>query len=127
MPVLDAVGVFAHDLSESTAFYELLGFVFPDEPMSERHVEGSLPGGEVRVMIDTIELIESLLGEPPRAGNASVFALRCETPAEVDSLVARIGAAGQTVKVPAWDAPWDQRYATVEDPAGHRIDLYAPL
>ena len=39
----------------------------------------------------------------------------------------RPAEAGHTVVHPAWDAPWGQRYATVADPDGYRVDLFAPL
>jgi uncharacterized glyoxalase superfamily protein PhnB len=46
---------------------------------------------------------------------------------QVDELAARVAGAGHTVVTAPWDAPWGQRYATVADPDGYRIDLYAPL
>jgi uncharacterized glyoxalase superfamily protein PhnB len=78
-------------------------------------------------MIDTHALMTGLLGEPPRPGNHAAFAVRCAAPADVDQVVGRISAAGHTVVTAPWDAPWGQRYATVADPDGYRVDLYAPL
>ena len=37
-----------------------------------------------------------------------------------------IDAVGTVVREP-WDAAWGQRYATVQDPDGYGVDLYAPL
>jgi uncharacterized glyoxalase superfamily protein PhnB len=48
-------------------------------------------------------------------------------PAEVDDAVERVTAAGHTVVHPPFDAPWGQRYATVADPDGYRVDLFCPL
>ena len=119
------MGVSATDLGRAVAFYSLLGFSFPPLDAGEDHVESSNAGA--RLMIDTAELLTGLLGEPPRPGNTSAFAVRCPTPGQVDGLVTRVSAAGHAVVTAAYDAPWGQRYATVADPDGYRVDLYAPL
>jgi catechol 2,3-dioxygenase-like lactoylglutathione lyase family enzyme len=123
---IDAVAVTAGDLSRAAAFYELLGFRFPPVAPGDLHLE-SESGSGVRLMIDAASLMRELIGEPPRPGNTSGFALRYDAPAEVDEVAARVGAAGQTVVTEPWDAPWGQRYATVADPDGHRVDLFCPL
>ncbi|MFE2436947.1 glyoxalase, partial [Streptomyces sp. NPDC059409] len=38
----------------------------------------------------------------------------------------RPGAGAPAPRAP-WDAPWGQRYAVVNDPDGHGVDLFAPL
>jgi predicted enzyme related to lactoylglutathione lyase len=121
---ISAVGVSATDLRRAVAFYELLGFTFPPIESDTLHVESE---GVVRLMIDDASLLEELNGTPPRPGTASAFALLASSPAEVDEVAARVAAAGQTVVHPPFDAPWGQRYATVADPDGYRVDLYAPL
>ena len=119
------MGVPASDLRRAAAFYELLGFSFPPFDDGEQHVESTGPGA--RLMLDAAELLTGLLGEPPRPANHSAFAVGCATPAEVDAVAARVGGAGHAVTAPPWDAPWGQRYATVADPDGTRVDLFAPL
>jgi predicted enzyme related to lactoylglutathione lyase len=42
-------------------------------------------------------------------------------------VAAQVPAAGGTVVHEPWDAPWGQRYATVADPDGYRVDLFCPL
>jgi predicted enzyme related to lactoylglutathione lyase len=121
-----AVAVSARDLSRAVAFYELLGFRFPPAEPGGPHLEAVTESG-VRLMIDAASMMEELLGEPPRPGNTSVFALRYGSPAEVDDVAARVSAAGEAVVHPPWDAPWGQRYATVADPDGYRVDLFCPL
>ena len=120
------MGVAATDLRRSVAFYELLGFRFPPFGDDEQHVEAAVDGG-AQLMIDGAAMMTGLLGEPPRPGNLAVFATRLPSPAEVDAVAGRVAAAGCTVVAEPWDAPWGQRYATVADPDGHRIDLYAAL
>ena len=51
----------------------------------------------------------------------------CETPAEEDVDYAAITAAGFTGHLAPWDAFWGQRYATLHDPDGNAVDLFAPL
>jgi uncharacterized glyoxalase superfamily protein PhnB len=108
-------------------FYTLLGFEFEGGFESEDHIEPVRRIGEPRLMIDSATLMEKLTGEVPRAPNHSIFAMVCETPAEVDTYTAKIKAAGFVVVTEPWDAFWGQRYATVVDADGYRIDLFAPL
>jgi predicted enzyme related to lactoylglutathione lyase len=122
---ISAVGVSATDLARAVAFYSLLGFAFPPFDEGEDHVESTNAGA--RLMIDSAGLLAGLLGEPPRPGNTAAFAVRCATPSQVDGLVTRVSAAGHSVVTAPWDAPWQQRDATVADPDGYRVDLYAPL
>jgi predicted enzyme related to lactoylglutathione lyase len=122
---ISAVGVTATDLARAVAFYSLLGFSFPPFDDGEDHVESTDDGA--RLMIDSVELITGLLGEAPRPANTSAFAVRLPAPGQVDGLVDRVAAAGHGVVTPAFDAPWGQRYATVADPDGYRVDLYALL
>jgi uncharacterized glyoxalase superfamily protein PhnB len=122
---ISAVGVSATDLRRAVSFYSLLGFSFPAFDEGEDHVESSNAGA--RLMIDGVGLLTGLLGEPPRPGNTAAFAVRCATPGQVDGLVTRVSSAGHAVVTAPYDAPWRQRYATVADPDGYRIDLYAPL
>jgi predicted enzyme related to lactoylglutathione lyase len=122
---ISAVGVSATDLARAVAFYSLLGFSFPPFDAGEDHVESTNAGA--RLMIDTAGLLTGLLGEAPRPGNTAAFAVQCPTPGQVDGLVTRVSAAGHTVVTEPFDAPWGQRYATVADPDGYRVDLYAVL
>jgi uncharacterized glyoxalase superfamily protein PhnB len=57
----------------------------------------------------------------------SPFAVRCGSPAEVDGLHDELASLGSGSHIAPFDAPWGQRYATVRDPDGVRVDLYAPL
>ena len=38
-----------------------------------------------------------------------------------------MAATGHVVVQEPFDAPWGQRYATVVDPDGYRVDLFCPL
>jgi len=127
MPRLDAVAVASSNMGKTVAFYELLGFEFPQWAPEDQHVEPKTKPGEVRLMIDTFKLMEQLTGHTPQPPNHSSFALLCDSPAEVDALAATLNAAGHQMTTAPWDAFWGQRYATVKDPDGYQIDLFAAL
>ena len=119
-----AVAVSATDLSAAVAFYELLGFAFPPLEAETKHIEAE---GDVRLMIDDAAFLTELHGEPPTPGNTAGFAVLCDSPADVDRAASRVADAGHAVVTPPYDAPWGQRYATVADPDGYRIDLFCVL
>ena len=125
MPQLDAIGIVSADLKATVRFYRLVGLQIPDT--TEDHIEATTPGG-MRVMFDTLELIKQLDPDWVKpAGNAIALAFRCINPKEVDEVYARITGAGFRGKRPPFDAFWGQRYATVLDPDGNAIDLFADL
>jgi catechol 2,3-dioxygenase-like lactoylglutathione lyase family enzyme len=121
-----AVAVSATDLARARAFYELLGFRFPETGSEDPHLEAEDDSG-VRLMIDAASFMTDLYGEPPRPGTVAGFAMVVGSPAAVDETVSRVRAAGHQVVKEPYDAPWGQRYATVADPDGYRVDVFCPL
>jgi uncharacterized glyoxalase superfamily protein PhnB len=124
---IDAISVTSTNLKKTIEFYSLLGFVFPPLKEGEDHIEPQTQAGEVRLMIDTADLIQSITGSKPVPPNHSSFAILCENPSKVDEVTKSIKNAGFTVVKEPWDAFWGQRYAIVSDPDGYMIDLFAPL
>jgi uncharacterized glyoxalase superfamily protein PhnB len=124
---LDAVSVTSGDLAATAKFYALLGFTFPNIGADEKHVEAITPPGEVRLMIDDRDLIQSILGQAPTPPNHSSFAIKCDSPSDVDNAVNSVRAAGHTVVKEPCDAFWGQRYAIVADPDGYMVDVFAAL
>ena len=125
MPQLDAIGIVSADLKATVLFYRLVGLEIPDS--TEDHIEVVTPGG-VRVMFDALELIKQLdPGWVKPAGHPIALAFRCISPKEVDEVSTRITAAGFRGKAAPFDAFWGQRYATVLDPDGNAVDLFAEL
>ena len=127
----DFIGIVTSRLGESLRFYRELGVDVPDAPDDAPHVEAVLPNG-MRLAWDPVETIRSFDAEfvpraPGKAGSGIAFAFRAEDATGVDDAYARILAAGFSGMREPWDAPWGQRYATVLDPDGNAIDLYAPL
>ncbi|MFF2374371.1 VOC family protein [Streptomyces xiamenensis] len=127
-PRCDLIGLITDDLSASLAFYRRLGLDIPDTAPDTPHVEALLPGG-LRLAWDSVATITSFQPDwtPPRGGQRMSLAFLCDSPAEVDSLYAELTATGHPGATPPWDAVWGQRYATVLDPDGNHIDLFAPL
>lgn len=120
------IEIVAHDLARSVEFYRLLGLTVPnpDGP----HVEVDLPGGN-KLAFDTEEVIVAThpgWTPPDRAGRLAL-AFEVGSPAEVDALFDTLVSAGHAGSLTPFDAPWGQRYATVEDPDGNTVDLFAAL
>jgi uncharacterized glyoxalase superfamily protein PhnB len=124
---IDAVGVTSSDLKKTVAFYQLLGFQFGEFKEGEDHLEPETQSGSARLMIDSKKLIKELLGEDPKPGNHSSFAIQYSSPEEVNEAAEKVKDAGHKIVTEPWDAFWGQRYAVVQDPDGYRIDLYAKL
>lgn len=126
MAKLDAIGIVCADVAKSIRFYRLLGLEFPDS--ADDHVEASTPSG-MRVMLDKLELIKKIDPEwVPPVGQRMRLAFRCDSPKDVDATFARVVQAGFRSKDTApYDAFWGQRYASVFDPDGNVVDLFADL
>ncbi len=127
MAELAAIGIVAADVAESCRFYRTLGLDVPEPPAGGEHFEITLPSG-VRLMWDTEELIRKLDPEwEPGGGHRVGLAFQCDSPAAVDATHARLVEAGFRTKADPFDAFWGQRYATVLDPDGQPVDLFAAL
>jgi uncharacterized glyoxalase superfamily protein PhnB len=125
-PKLDAIGIICADIAKARRFYKLVGLDFPEN--DEDHVEATAPNG-LRIMLDTVELARQLDPEwVPPIGRRMGLAFRCDSPDDVDKTFARIAQAGFKTKDTApYDAFWGQRYASVIDPDGNIVDLFADL
>ena len=125
---LDLIGLVVLDMARSLEFYRRLGVDLPPEADTEPHVEVSLPGG-LRLAWDTIETIRSFDAGwvPPSGGHRMGLAFACDDPDEVDSTYAGLLAAGYESHLEPFDAFWGMRYATVLDPDGNGVDLFAML
>ena len=126
MARLDAIGIVCADIATSIRFYSMLGLQFPNE--TEDHIEAVAPNG-LRVMLDKVERVRKL--DPkwvPPVGQRMGLAFRCDSPKDVDATFAKLAQAGFKTKDAApYDAFWGQRYASVFDPDGNSVDLFAEL
>lgn len=124
---LDALGITVSDMNRSVAFYKLLGLRFDQYQTGEDHTEATTSSG-LRVMLDSEILMKKLRPNWQRpVGQRMTMAFHFESPQAVDEAYAQILAAGHSGELAPWDAFWGQRYATVKDPDGNCIDLFAPL
>ena len=116
--MLDAIGIVSRDLKKSADFYRLLGV---DLKMvgGDTHYEGTTPSG-IRIMLD-------LCPEVKPHGSGVVLCFKQDSPELVDATFKTITAAGFTSVKEPWDAFWGQRYASVLDPDGNQIDIFAAL
>ncbi len=130
---LNYVSMTAHDLETTLAFYRDLGLPIPDgahlnaEGTPEDHAEISVNG--LRIAWESETLARQLNpGWTPPSGNARVnIAFQADSPAGVDETCAHMRARGHTVTTPPYDAFWGQRYATLRDPDGNSVDVFAAL
>lgn len=115
---LDAIGILSRDLKKSAEFYGLLG-VDLKAVGGDTHYEGSTPSG-IRIMLD-------LCTEVKPHGSGVVLCFKQDSPRMVDEVFAKITKAGFGAVKEPWDAFWGQRYASVRDPDGNQIGLFAIL
>lgn len=127
-PHLDMIGIVTADLTASLAFYRMLGLPIPDGVDDEPHVEVTLAGG-LRIAWDPVTTIQSF--DPswttPAGSSRMNLAFLCDSPEHVDITHDALVAGGAVSHKAPWDAFWGQRYATVLDPDGNGVDLFAPL
>lgn len=120
------IEIVTQDLRRALDFYRLLGLEVP-EPDGP-HVEVALPGGN-RLAFDTEDVMAGMHADwtPPTGAGRVALAFGLGAPVEVDELYERLTGAGHPGTLKPFDAPWGQRYATVEDPDGTSVDLFAAL
>ena len=127
-PRINGFGVVVADMGRALTFYRRLGLVFPDGADTEPHAEAELPGG-LRLLFDTNETIASFDPSfaPPTGDARMSMAFACDSPSDVDAVYADLTRAGYEGHLAPFDAFWGQRYATVHDPDGNPVDLFAAL
>ncbi|MGW0736052.1 VOC family protein [Streptomyces sp. NPDC002851] len=127
-PHFQFIGLVVSDMAASLAFYRRLGLEFPEGAEHEPHVEAELPGGLLFVL-DTEDTVRSFHPDwqPPTGGGRAGLAFKCADPAAVDRTYEELATAGYASELKPFDAFWGQRYATVKDPDGQHVDLFAPL
>lgn len=128
MARLDMIGMVVQDMARALAFYRHLDLDIPSEADSEPHVETTLPGG-IRLAWDTVETIHSFDPDwtPPSGGSRMGLAFLCDTPSDVDRVYTELTGLGYEGHKAPWDAFWGQRYASILDPDGNSVDLFARL
>ncbi|MDO5495326.1 MAG: VOC family protein [bacterium] len=125
---LGFIGIVTSDMAASLRFYRALGVQIPEGLDGEGHVDATLADGTALAW-DTLEVIRSF--DPdytvPVGGHRIALSFSMGTADDVDRVYAELTGAGHTGHVPPFDAFWGQRYATLKDPDGNSIDLFAEL
>lgn len=132
-PRFNAISVLVADMAATVEFYRRCGLTFaadqfPDGVEKAAHVETHV--GDFRLMFDTHAVAASFQPDwtPPTGRNEWMsLAFDCGTPADVDRLFGELTTAGAVGHLEPFDAFWGQRYASVEDPDGNSVELYAAL
>lgn len=125
--IIDAVAVSSSDFTKTKEFYTILGFTFPDTLEHEDHLEAIRQDGSARLMIDSTKLMKDLIGETPVPSNHATFAIKYDTPDEIDAVATKLSEAGFSIVKAPWKAFWGQYYCAVADPDSYNIDLFANL
>ncbi len=125
---LGFIGIVTSDMAASLAFYRALGITVPAGSDDAPHVEAKLGDGTV-IAWDSVDVIRGFdTGYTvPTGGHRIALAFDMGSPEQVDRVYCDLVAAGHHGHVEPWDAHWGQRYATLHDPDGNSIDLYAWL
>jgi len=125
---LGFVGIVTSDMAASLAFYRALGVPIAEGSDELPHVDAVLADG-VTLAWDTVEVIRGFDAgyEVPVGGHRIALAFNVGSSASVDQTFAELVAAGHRGHVEPWDAHWGQRYATLLDPDGNSVDLYAEI
>ncbi|MBT8217145.1 MAG: glyoxalase [Acidimicrobiia bacterium] len=125
---LNAIGILCSDIAASLDFYRRLGVPFPEFTAAEGHYEAALDGG-MRLMLDSHDIARSFIEDftEPTGNDLITLAIECADPAAVDHAFESVTGTGAPAIRPPFDAFWGQRYATVADPDGNPVDLFAPL
>jgi catechol 2,3-dioxygenase-like lactoylglutathione lyase family enzyme len=127
MAQLAAIGIVTANMADSCRFYRSVGVEVAEPEPGAQHHEVTLPNG-LRLMWDAEDLIREISpGWERGSGSDVALAFECDGPADVDSTFARAVEAGGGAEKEPYDAFWGQRYATVRDPDGNLVDLFAPL
>jgi len=127
-PAPSALGFVAADLPRTLAFYRALGLDIPAAADDAPHVEVVISSG-FKLMWDPLATIESFDPDwkAPTGDPRTALAFDCGAPGAVDDTFASMVAAGFDGHKEPWDAFWGQRYATLRDPDGNGVDLFAEL
>ena len=121
------IDIVVADMGAALAFYRDLGLDAPAEKADEVQVEIATPGGTTIGLVAEMIVRKTNPGWVDPVGQRVTFSCRCDSPAELDTVYAKMTRAGHVGLKEPWDAFWGQRYAFLRDADGNRVDLFAAL
>jgi len=109
------------DLTRSVQFYsDVLGFFVAD-----RWTDGGvLRGVMLKAGVCELALSQDDWAKGRNRKKGEAFRLSCETAQDIDTLAARIKAAGGRLTEEPTDHPWGRRSLSVDDPDGFHLTIY---
>jgi uncharacterized glyoxalase superfamily protein PhnB len=122
------IDIVVTDLGAAIEFYRRFGLEFArDQYLPDDHAGCDLPNG-LHLMLDTDSIRAKITANwtPPAQGRV-FLSVEYGSSDEVDTAYAELVADGVAGLQEPFDAPWGMRYATVADPSGNGVDLYANL
>ncbi|MEU0563891.1 VOC family protein [Nonomuraea sp. NPDC005983] len=127
-PTMNTIDIVVSDMDATIAFYARLGLDFKLDPNMPEHAGCDLPGG-LHLMLDTEPFRTPFLPgwTAPTGGPRTLLCFEFPVPDEVSAKYTELVEAGYRGLKAPFDAFWGMRYATVLDPAGNGVDLYAAL
>lgn len=127
-PTMNTIDLVVTDMDAAIAFYGRLGLHFKVDSAYPDHAGCDLPNG-LHLMLDTESFRTAITPgwTAPSGDPRSFLSFEFPTPADVDAAYAELIGAGHRGLREPWDAFWGMRYATVADPDGNGVDLYATL
>lgn len=124
--ILEAIGIVCGDLNKSQRFYNLLGLEFQKAGGPE-HLEATTPTG-LRLMLDSETLMKKLNPNFVKpVGSGMTLCFKQDSVEKVDQVYDTVVQSGFVGTKAPYDAFWGQRYASIQDPDGNPIDLFADL
>ncbi|SMB88383.1 VOC family protein [Deinococcus hopiensis] len=130
---LNYVSFTVSNMERALAFYRTLGLPLPEgahlgtDGRLQDHTEVTVNGVRVAWLDESLARQLDEGWQPPARAARIGVAFGALTPGEVDAAVQRLRAGGYTVAAEPFDAFWGQRYATVLDPDGTPVDIFAWL
>jgi catechol 2,3-dioxygenase-like lactoylglutathione lyase family enzyme len=128
VPRLNIIDIVVSDMDAAIAFYGRLGLEFKVDPGMPGHAGCDVPGGP-HVMLNAEDFRASSVPgwSVPGEGSRILLCFEFDDAAGVNDMYAGLVAAGHRGLTEPFDAFWGMRYATVADPDGNGVALYAPL
>ena len=125
---LDTIGIVVKDMGKALAFYRALGLAIPAGQDDEANVEFTDANNGITfgfLTEETARQADEARIEP--IGQTMNLQFKCDSPAEVDTVHARLIAAGYGDYQAPWDAFWGQRFARIKDPDENIVNIFAAL